>query len=53
MDILGHFSSDSLTFSFVGQTEPCRITGKDDPNYMIITMPVEITEDTYYSEEEI
>ena len=45
--------SDSLTFSFVGPSEPCRITGKDDANYMIITMPVEITEDTYYSEEEL
>ena len=28
-----------------------RITGKDDANYMIITMPVEISETTYYSEE--
>ena len=53
LDIVGHFNSDSLTFSMVGPVEPCRITGKDDPNYMIITMPVEITEETYYSEEEI
>lgn len=53
LEILGHFASDSLTFSFVGAAEPCRITGKDDPNYMIITMPVEISEDTYYSEEEL
>ncbi|MBP9942941.1 MAG: DNA polymerase III subunit beta [Desulfomicrobium sp.] len=53
LDILGHFNSDALTFSFVGAAEPCRIVGKDDPNYMIITMPVEIAEDTYYSEEEI
>lgn len=53
LDILGHFNSDSLTFYFAGATEPCKIVGKDDPNYMIITMPVEITEDTYYSEEEL
>ena len=53
LDILGHFNSDSLTFYFAGATEPCKIVGKDDPNYMIITMPVDITEDTYYSEEEL
>lgn len=53
LEIMGHFTSDSLTFAMVGTAEPCRITGKDDPNYMIITMPVEITEETYYTEEEI
>lgn len=53
LEILSHFTSDNLTFSFVGGAEPCRITGKDDPNYMVITMPVEITEDTYYEEEDM
>lgn len=53
LDIMSHFTSDTLNFSFVGVTEPCRIIGKDDPNYMVITMPVEISEVTYYSEEAV
>lgn len=52
LEVIGHFVSDTLTFSFVGPSEPCRITGKDDPNYMVLTMPVEVTEAIYYSEEE-
>ncbi|MDO4768600.1 MAG: DNA polymerase III subunit beta [Pseudomonadota bacterium] len=53
LEIMGHFTSDTLNLAFVGASEPCRITGKDDANYMIITMPVEISETTYYSEEAV
>lgn len=53
LDIVAHFVSDSLTFDFVGPLAPCRITGKDDANYMIFTMPLEISEHIYYNEETI
>ena len=53
MDILSHFESDRVRFQFSGSFEPCRIEGDGDPSYMIITMPVEVTEDTYYTEEEV
>ncbi|HKK32794.1 MAG TPA: DNA polymerase III subunit beta [Desulfomicrobiaceae bacterium] len=53
MEILSHFQSDTVRFQFSGSFEPCRIEGDDDPSYMIITMPVEVTEDTYYTEEEV
>ncbi|MDY0276240.1 MAG: DNA polymerase III subunit beta [Desulfomicrobium sp.] len=51
LDITSHFVSDSLTFDFVGPAAPCRITGKDDPHYMVFTMPLEISENIYYNEE--
>ena len=53
MDILSHFQSDTVRFQFSGSFEPCSIEGDGDPSYMIITMPVEVTEDTYYTEEEV
>lgn len=51
LDILSHFVSDTLTFDFVGLAAPCRITGADDPQYMVFTMPLEISENIYYTEE--
>lgn len=50
LEIITHFVSDRLTFSFINETEPCRITGKDDPQYVVYTMPVEVADDVYYTE---
>ena len=52
LEILSHFTSTKITFRLAGPLDPCKITGQDDPDYFVITMPVEITEDTYYTEEE-
>ncbi len=52
LEILSHFDSSTITFQMAGPLDPCKISGPDDPDYFIITMPVEISEDTYYTEEE-
>ncbi|WP_462325274.1 DNA polymerase III subunit beta [Desulfoplanes sp.] len=52
LEIMSHFTSNKITLRLAGPLEPCKITGPDDPGYFVITMPVEITEDTYYTEEE-
>ncbi len=52
LDILGNFRSEEINMSLAGQVRPCKITGEGDPNYFAITMPVQIKEETYYTEEE-
>ncbi len=52
LHILGHFSSEEISMNLSGQVDPCKVTGKNDPNYFVVTMPVEIQEETYYTEEE-
>jgi DNA polymerase-3 subunit beta len=34
-----------------GSEGPCGITGDDDSDYLVIIMPMQIVEETYYSEE--
>jgi DNA polymerase-3 subunit beta len=52
-DILGHFNSERVTFTLTGTEGPCGITGSDDPDYLVIIMPMKIVEETYYNEEYI
>ena len=52
MDILGHFQSGSLHFTFTGAEGPCGITGPDDAEYTVILMPMKIAESSYYTEED-
>ena len=52
LEIMSHFTSNTITFQMAGPLDPCKLTGPDDVDYFVITMPVEITEDTYYTEEE-
>lgn len=51
IEILGHFSSDKVHFTLTGAEAPCGIRGDDDPNYLVILMPMMIQEETYYAEE--
>lgn len=51
IEILEHFYSEKIKFKFSGKLEPFRVEGEDDPNYVIYAMPVEIEEETYYTEE--
>ncbi|MGN0008592.1 MAG: DNA polymerase III subunit beta [Desulfovibrionaceae bacterium] len=53
MDIMGHFSSEKLTLQLSGAEGPCGIRGGDDPDYLVIIMPMKIAETTYYSEEDV
>lgn len=52
IEILSHFGSERVTFRLTGPEGPCGITGGDDPDYLVIIMPMKIVEETYYSEEE-
>lgn len=54
MELLGHFGSVYLNFEFTNPNGPCKITGVEDEDldYLVIIMPVEIEEETYYTEVE-
>lgn len=52
LDIFGHFSSDQLELTFTGQEGPCGIRGGQDGNYLVIIMPMKISDKSYYEEEE-
>lgn len=53
MDILGHYASEKIVFKLTGADGPCGITGPDDPQYLVIIMPMKIVEETYYTEESV
>ncbi len=53
MDIMGHFISARLDLILTGPEGPCGVTGKDDPDYTVIIMPMKIADTTYYSEEDV
>ena len=52
VEVLSHFNSKEARFTLTGGEAPCGITGTEDPNYLVIVMPMKIQEETYYSEEE-
>lgn len=53
MDIMAHFTSEKLTLQLSGTEGPCGLRGSDDPDYLVIIMPMKIAETTYYSEEDV
>ncbi len=50
MEILSHFKSENLHFHFTSSEGPCFVTGKDDPEYTVLIMPMKISEDVVYTE---
>ena len=53
IEIMNHYQSDSMSFTLTGTEGPCGLTGENDPDYLVIVMPMKIVEETYYSEEEV
>jgi len=51
MEALGHFTSARVNLSFTAVEGPCGISGKDDPDYTVIIMPMKMTDTTYYEED--
>jgi DNA polymerase-3 subunit beta len=51
IEILQHFNSSTLLFTFTSSEGPCKILGEDDEGYIVVIMPVAIQEETYYTEE--
>lgn len=52
MDVLGHYSSQKIRLCLTAVEGPCGISGKDDPDYTVIIMPMKMTDSTYYTEED-
>ena len=55
MEIFSHFESERLQMLFTGAEGPCGIKGIDpvDSDYLVIIMPMKVSEKSYYSEEAI
>jgi DNA polymerase-3 subunit beta len=51
MEVLGHFTSARVTLNFTAVEGPCGVSGKDDPEYTVIIMPMKIADVSYYEEE--
>jgi DNA polymerase-3 subunit beta len=51
IEVLHHFESDLIRFEFTKNDGPCKVSGDEDPGYVVVIMPVEIKEETYYTDE--
>jgi DNA polymerase-3 subunit beta len=51
IEVLNHFKSQQLSFEFTSEKGPCKISGPEDQDYMVIIMPVTIEQEVYYTEE--
>lgn len=52
MEILSHYQSEEILLTLTGTEGPCGITGKNDNNYTVIIMPMKVSEEVYYSDDE-
>lgn len=50
IEILSHFQSSTLELTITTNEGPCGIKGSEDPDYLVLIMPMKITETSYYSE---
>lgn len=50
MEILGHFQSAELEWTLTGSEGPCGIKGSEDPDYMVLIMPMKMAKSNYYDE---
>lgn len=53
IEILAHFDSRTVFFEFTNALGPCRISSSGAEGYFVITMPVDITEEVYYEDENL
>ncbi|EMG38191.1 DNA polymerase III, beta subunit [Desulfocurvibacter africanus PCS] len=51
IEILGHYSSERVSFTLTGSEGPCGIRSEQDKDYLVIIMPMKIVEETYFKEE--
>ncbi len=50
IEILGHFKSETLEWTLTGNEGPCGICGQEDPDYLVLIMPMKIAETSYYND---
>ena len=48
IELLGHFQSADLEWTLTTAEGPCGITGSEDPEYMVLIMPMKIAQTSYY-----
>ncbi|MDR1125219.1 MAG: DNA polymerase III subunit beta [Deltaproteobacteria bacterium] len=53
IELVSHYQSKTLKMVMSGGEGPCGIFGDDDPEYIVIIMPMKIFDQTYYSEENV
>ena len=51
--ILDHYHSERVLFTLTGAEAACGITGKDDPDYLVIVMPMKVVDNVNFSEEQV
>jgi DNA polymerase-3 subunit beta len=52
-DIISHYNSGKLKFVMSGVEGPCGISGDEDAEYVVVIMPMKISVQTYYDEENV
>lgn len=53
LSIMDHYTSSKLLLTLTGNEGPCGIGGQEDPDYLVIIMPMKILEDVNFSEEQV
>lgn len=53
LEVLGHFTSPSVEMLLTAAEGPCGVRGSEDPDYTVIIMPMKITQNTYYTEDDV
>lgn len=52
LDVLQHIDAESIEVKIASEAGPCLFRSAADHSYVVIAMPVQIVEDTYYIEED-
>ncbi len=50
IEILNHYTSEKVTFTFTGTETPCGVSGEQDLDYTVIIMPMKINSINVYDE---
>lgn len=52
LEIFGHFNSAELRLTLTGAEGPCGISGADDAEYLVIIMPMKVSDTANYGEDD-
>ncbi len=53
IEIMNNFRSEKLQLTLTEADGPCGIQGKDDPDYIVVIMPMKFAEANYYSKDDV
>ncbi len=53
MEVMGHFKSTTLNMTLTDADGVCAVQGKDDPEYIVVIMPMRVVDTAYYNEEDV